>query len=382
MIFGNKYSHIKVYKPYVSIKVLNNVHKMRVLGKNIREGRLKIQVESLDDLWYLSQVIEGGDTVRMKTQRRIKDSADSIRSTGGKKMTFTLSVLVDKNEFKPEHDVLRISGTINEGPGDLVSLGSHHTLNVETQDTLTVVKPKLTKPTLERIRQAEGASLRPKVLVLILQEGEATLGLIHESRITYSELNANLGGKYYAQDRGKNKKKFYDKIIETLNRTLTSENIQAVVVAGPGFEKNYFKKHVEEKKPPWINNMRFDESSMGGRQGVSEIIKRDAYKKILQEVSSVREEAYIEEILKEIGKDKGKVAYSLKEVEAAVNANAVKLLLVTDTLYTEKRGEIEHLLMRVKNTKGKTHIINHENPAGFKLKSLGGVAATLRFSLG
>ena len=82
---------------------------MRVLKKDLRTGIVKLATESLDDLWYLSHLINAGDVIRSKTQRRIKDG-DDRRSKGGQRKTITVSLTVENVSFDPKKGVLRLSG--------------------------------------------------------------------------------------------------------------------------------------------------------------------------------------------------------------------------------------------------------------------------------
>ena len=40
---------------------------MQIINKQLKQGKIKLGVDSLDDLWYLSQIIEPGDQVEGKT---------------------------------------------------------------------------------------------------------------------------------------------------------------------------------------------------------------------------------------------------------------------------------------------------------------------------
>lgn len=45
---------------------------MKQIYFNIKKGELKVKVENLDDLWYLSTIIEPKDLIKGKTIRKIK----------------------------------------------------------------------------------------------------------------------------------------------------------------------------------------------------------------------------------------------------------------------------------------------------------------------
>jgi protein pelota len=49
---------------------------MRVLHQDRKTGEIKVQIDSLDDLWHLYNLIDKGDLVRAVTFRRDEVKAD------------------------------------------------------------------------------------------------------------------------------------------------------------------------------------------------------------------------------------------------------------------------------------------------------------------
>ncbi|VVB51869.1 eRF1 domain 1 [uncultured archaeon] len=166
---------------------------MRVLSRNIKSGYLKFEVENLDDLWFLAQVIQSGDAVKGKTERSIKGKDDMVRSGGGERLTVTLAVSVEEVEFKSEGDTLRIKGKITEGPEDVIALGGHHTFVVEAGTVLSLEKKQWNETEINLIREAEKQAHRPKVAIAVIDEGEATVALIRESKVQYYEVSHTVG---------------------------------------------------------------------------------------------------------------------------------------------------------------------------------------------
>ncbi|MEM2563942.1 MAG: mRNA surveillance protein Pelota, partial [Candidatus Bathyarchaeia archaeon] len=75
----------------------------------------------------------------------------------------------------------------------------------------------------------------------------------------------------------------------------------------------------------------------------------------------------------------------LSEVERAVSLGAVEEILVTDELIRDSSDDemlhLEELIRSVEDKGGRVRIISIEHEAGAKLKSLGGIAALLRFPI-
>ncbi|MBN2014161.1 MAG: mRNA surveillance protein pelota [Candidatus Altiarchaeota archaeon] len=354
---------------------------MKISAMNPRVGVVKLRIENLDDLWYLSTVVHRGDLVKTKTERRIKAKEDIERSKKAERKTVTVALRVEKADFKSDSDTYRITGIIEEGPEDLVSIGSHHTFNVEKGSELKIIKDRWSKTELDRLREAEKAALRPKILVTVVDEGEATFGLIRESKTEYFELSKLIGGKYDTKGRAERKTEFYSDAIKFMKEILEREKIAAIVVAGAGFEKEHLYRFMSEKYPELREKTALENIGSHGRNGVQEVLKRAGVRKVLDEITSARDMQLMQELLKEIGKGTGLGAYGVKDIRNAANSGAVAKLLLCDDFFLKDRRDLEPLMETVKTLNGEVHLINHDTEAGRQLHSLGGIAALLRYPI-
>ena len=124
---------------------------MKLLGKS--KDEMKVKTENLDDLWYLSQIIDQGDLVKGKTVRKIKIGEEDQRKQKVVKKSVFIEIKEGKVEFSKTTNVLRVSGVITEGPED-ISKGEHHTFNIEENTVITIKKEKWLKYQLDRIKDA------------------------------------------------------------------------------------------------------------------------------------------------------------------------------------------------------------------------------------
>jgi protein pelota len=354
---------------------------MKVFQVNLRQGYVKLKVENLDDLWYLSNVLSEKDIVRMRAERRIKGKDDVGRGGRDERRVFTLSVRVEKADFKSDSDTFRVAGKIEAGPEDLVSIGSHHTFNVEAGTELSIEKSCWTRTDLGILKDAEKASLRPKILIVVVDEGEATFGLVRESRVEYLELSKLIGGKYDTHGRTERKEEFYSDTAKATEELLKREIVSAVIVAGAGFEKENFLKYVKEKYPDLGAKAVLENTGSHGRNGVQEVLKRSKVQGIVEGIASARDLQLMEEVLKEIGKDSGLALYGPKDVADAGNAGAVQKLLVCDDFFLRNRWKAGELMEAVSAARGDVHLMNHVGEAGRQLSSIGGIAALLRYKV-
>jgi len=353
---------------------------MKILHRDLKHGIVKVKVENLDDLWYLSQIVQPGDLVRGHTVRRVKSSDDRLRSES-ERVSVSITVKTEKTEFRSDSDTLRISGTITEGPEDVVAVGSHHTFNVEPDTILSVKKEKWLGSEIDCLKNAEETALKPRVMVVVIDEGEVTLGLVRESAIKYYEMSKVIGGKDEPKGRDSRKIDFYTESAGFISGLNQQEKISAIIIAGTGFEKDNFHRFLSEKYPELAEISTVENIGSHGRTGVQEVLKRKAVNKVVEKLTIARDAQLMEKLLEHVGRDSGLGVYGFNDVLNAISFGAVETLLLTDSFFLNNREKIEEPMQRVKNSRGFVHILNHETEAGQKLDALGGIAAILRFKI-
>jgi len=131
---------------------------MKVLSEDLKNGKVTVLINDLNDLWHLENIIEFGDLVTAKTLRSIFLDREGRREKVKKKLV-TLKIKVEKTEFKKFSERLRIVGKIVEAPED-VKRGSYHAIEAYVGKILTIEK----KWTDEHIDRLNKAKMRMKVL--------------------------------------------------------------------------------------------------------------------------------------------------------------------------------------------------------------------------
>jgi protein pelota len=347
---------------------------MRVIHKDLKHGKMKLAVETLDDLWHLQHLIEPNDVVTAQTWRREREVEDKLRPERPEKRRVTLSVKIESVEFHPHANRLRLLGTIVEGP----DTGKHHSFGLELGSVLTIAKEW--KPDhLDRIREAVRASRRPRVLLVALDDSSAEIALVRQYGLDeLGSISHHIAGKRYEAEREADEKKFFHRLVGAVNDIISREKVQAVIVAGPGFTKDAFARFLREKCPDLYPKVRLDDVSSGGRAGLYEIVRRGLVEQVSQEDRVSRETLLVEQLMMEIARG-GLAAYGKAELERALLIGAVDKLLVADKLLRRDRAGIDKLLEQARRTRGEVVVVSTEHDAGKQLLSLGGVAALLRF---
>lgn len=340
---------------------------------------MEVVPEILDDLWHLSHIVEVGDNVSSKTTRRIQDTAGyKLRSDRGVKKTFFLGIDVESISFHIFTGKLRLTGVITRGPEDLIPLGSHHTLEVKLNTPLTIKKDKWSKYAINRVKQAMEASKKLAAIIVVLEDDVATIGLMRQYGLEYyGPIHGGISGKRIV-DKNRNKKvqEFYEKVVESISKF---ENLQNIIIAGPGFVKNDFFDYLKNKYKDLAKKVIIENTGAGGRVGIHEVLKKGTVEKLTVENRIAHEMMAVNDLLTEIAKNSSKVVYGEKEVINAVNLGAVEKLLVLDSV-VPKEGISKHM-ETVENMQGEVVVISSQHEGGEQLKALGGLAATLRYSL-
>ena len=344
---------------------------MRVLKMNLRgdEGEIALLPESLDDLWHLQHLIARGDLVFALTHRKVPAIADKARPEKMERKTVRLGVKVEDIEFHMYSNWLRLHGIIKSG----MDVGAYHTLNIEVGTDLSILKYHWRPDLLARIDEAVAESLRPRVVIALVEEGEATIGVLRQFGVQMAAEIRQGSGKGSGEDT---RAGFLRNVAEAIDNT-ARENAE-VILAGPGFTKEDLKKVIDSSLPDLAKRIAMDDTSSIGRSGFQEVLRRGAVKSVLESSRIAREAKLTEDLFREIATN-GKVAYGIKEVETAQNYGAIEKLLVLDEL--ARRGKVDEIMREVGNARGKVVIFSSEFEPGDRLRSLGGVAALLRFKI-
>jgi len=350
---------------------------MKIIHKDLKKGEIKVKVENLDDLWYLSNIVEKGDQIKGQTFRKIKIGGEGDRKTRVEKKRVFLNLEVEKTTYEP--DILKISGIIKEAPEDIPK-GSHHTINAEANTILTIIKQNWLKYQLDKLKEAAVVK-SPDILICVLDREEAIFVLL--KRKGYEILSTTKGEVEKKDVEIKSKGTFYNEVITLLKEYVNRYKVKNIILASPSFWKEEVIKQIKDeelkKKIVLATCSAVDKSS------INEILKRPEIREVLKQDRISREMKLVESLLVEISKQ-GEAAYGIKEVEIAAQAGAVKELLITESFIQKMREEqrydkLDNLMKTVDKMKGEIHIISAEHEGGKKLDGLGGIGAILRYKL-
>jgi protein pelota len=343
------------------------------------EGRERIELvpETLDDLWHLTYVLEPGDTVSGDTTRRIQRNDDQMRDTGGEREHMWVAIAVEDVEFAKFANRLRVSGEI-VGCSREDQLGFHHTLNVEPNTEIEV--EKWWKPDQEeRLEDAVEATENPDVAIATVEEGEAHVHTVAqygtEERAT---ITSTTGKGEYSRPR--------EELFTELADVLRRQDVDAYILAGPGFTKQDALEYIENEVPEVAENLSVVDTSGIGDRGVHEVLKRGAVEEVQAETRIAAEAERIDELTKRIAEG-AKVAYGPDAVAEAAEFGAIEELLVLDEHLRRERSnaewdvDVDDVIETTEQKGGEVVVFSGEFDPGQQLANLGGIAALLRYRI-
>ncbi|MHB8584444.1 MAG: mRNA surveillance protein pelota [Thermoplasmatota archaeon] len=346
---------------------------LKVLGEDPTTGEVRLRPDTVDDLWHLSHVIAPGDVVVARTWRAPEEATkDKLRAGKVEKQAMTFAIRVEQVELQAENQRLRLLGVIIEGPQEH---GAHHTLNIEPRGEVGLRKERWSDSDRARIEDAIASSKRPILTILAIESDEATIAAVRPMGLAkVAEIFGHVSGKRYGTDPKVAKEEFY---AETLEAVMRHVGEGPLLVVGPGFWKDEFVEFGRNHESSFPAAVRVEPTGQAGMTGVTEAIRRGAVDRFEGERRAADEIRLVEEFLEALGRD-DPATYGEAQVEAALDAGAVSLLLVADD---RVRGSGERLLEKARRVRAEAFVVNAKSESGRKLVALGGFAALLRYRL-
>lgn len=354
---------------------------MKIIGKNLRQGFVKVVPSSDDDLWHLYNVVYKGDEVYAFSSRAVKTDQEYSRPKSAERISAFMGVKVESVAWDKFSGKLRVHGTIIHAP-DIMPTGAYHTLNIALNQPVTIVKKDWPNHLLKRLFRASKTE-KPMIIIAIDDEGFAVAETKQYGVDVKVEEHIKLPGKLEADKRLAATKNYFKFATNTLRQLWTS-NHNPIVIVGVGFVKSNFAKFLSEEAVD-MAKVVIDVKSVnnGGVSGIYEAMRSGVLLKAAKQLRILNETEIIEEIMKRLGKGEATITYGIKAVENAVKMGAVEQLVLADIMLREaseeQRLHLEKLMREVEKRRGTITVVSTEHEAGEKLVALTGIAALLRF---
>jgi len=341
---------------------------MKIMKLDRRSGEIIALPESIDDLWHLEKIVDKGDIVSGSTDRKIKGSKEGEKA---QRQKIFVEIDVEDAHFQEFSENLKIGGIIVAGhPEEYVELKTHQSLDVRIGDKLKIKKKSIKPWQIDRLRKAENESANARLLIILMDDEAAELAFV--SQFSYSKkanIKSGKSGKQYAEG----KSDYFDNV---LAKTVALEP-KKILVAGPGFVKENFKKFVDGKKIKGFPPIFIETTNSVGETGFRELVATGKLEALQNQLQMSKESKLIEEYLMLVAKEKGE--YGAGAVREAIEAGAAEKVILAETYLMQKREEAEGLLDMADKAGCETSIISSKNPAERSIQNFGGIVCTLRY---
>jgi len=177
--------------------------------------------------------------------------------------------------------------------------------------------------------------------ILLIDASQATIATIQGKRLKIvRELTSGVPGKTraggqsarrYERLRDMRLQQYFTRVAEHANDIfLSMDDLKGFILAGPGPTKYDFDKG--EYLNYMLKNKIIDtiDTAYVEEQGVKEVVEKAP--EIMKKVRYIEEKQIMQKFLYEVGHDTGKITYGEKEVRKALEAGAVKTLLLSEAL--------------------------------------------------
>ncbi len=341
---------------------------MKIIKIDKKMNEIIVVPENLDDLWHLEKIIDIKDILVGKTDRKIKASKEGEKVI---RQTIFIELEVEQINFQEFSENLKVGGIILSGkPEELIELKAHQSIDIKIGDKVKIKKYSLKNWQIERLKKAEKESVSAKMLVVLMDDEVAELAFVNQFTINKkAQIDSKKQGKQYAEQ----KSNYFDEILEKIKQ-LKPEKI---LIVGPGFSKDNFKKFIEEKRISKFPKILTETLNSIGKTGFNELISQGKLNLIEKELQITKETQLIDEFLRKLSKNTAE--YGKKEIEELLNNGAVEKIIISETFLLENRDETEKIMDLAENYNTEIHIISSKNPQEKTIHNMGGIVAILRY---
>jgi protein pelota len=343
--------------------------------------------EDADDLLTLRRIIQNGDYVFADTTRVIKKVKEFARPDKGERIKVRVSVRVESISLDDIVDRLRITGIITNTDNELVPRGIHHSLTVQVSDTITVDKNRKWNDVETNILKRSGNSTN--FILVAIDAQEAAVAKISGTHLKIiPNIYSGQSGKRYqhAAKNNPNIEIFFDDIAKTIQSMFSAaaaENNSTIIIFGPGETKRRFynllvEKHKLEKGKVSL----IDGVDVAGEDGIFVFLRSPAIKEAMSSSKLATVSSILDEIMRLVHKGDAKYAMGMQEVSNAASIKAIEYLVFSDSIFkTTDENDVVKLLNLLESQGAKSFAVDSSTDIGWRVSSLGGIVALLRYSI-
>jgi protein pelota len=350
---------------------------MKIIKKNLKNNEITVKIESLDDLWYLSQIIIPGVTINGKTYRKV-----GVNEKASERKQVFIELIVEKTEFKEFTDIFKALGKILRSSDERVQKGEYHSFNLSVNDEICIIK-EWSEIDFNYINKSSKND--SNIMLVAADYGDATIAYYHNYSIEYSTtLSEELGGKRELASYEKNKSEFLKSLLSTLNELSRNRQAKSVLIGATMSLIDNLKSKINEYDY-LKNKASFAKINYSNKNGIKELINSGEAQKLIEKTQYYSQQAIVNKLMELISKS-NKSTYGYNFVKEAANKGAVEELIVSTNFIKKAREnnnykELDNIIKISNESGANLSIIDSQSDIGEQIDNLSGIAAILRYNI-
>ncbi|KAF6843348.1 translation factor pelota [Colletotrichum musicola] len=364
----------------------------------IGEDAVTLMPEDSEDMWHAYNLISPGDIVMAHAVRKVVQETKT-GSTISERVHTVLAIQVKSTFFDPIVGQLQVSGTV-KSENAYVSLGQYHTLDLEIARPFTISKPdgwdSVAKDTLnESLSDDKDGAMA----AIVMQEGIANICLISQFRTVVKQRIESIIPKKRsaASETSQGMKRFFDKTLTALLRTVNFDQPRPLLLASPGFVAADFRQYIsdegrdksDKKLMAIAKEAIVIHTNSGHVHSLNEVLKSPEMGNKLKDFKFTKETKLMDQFFDRLRLEDGRAWYGASAVSKAVNEGAIGpgggVLIMNNSLFRSSdiptRKKYVGLVDKVKESGGEVRILSSDHESGQRLDMLGSIAAILSYPI-
>lgn len=354
--------------------------------------------------WHAYNLIRPGDHLTASAVRKVMTEGASSKTTetatsrSSKRVHMKLTIRVLGLDFDPQAGQLHVSGQVSV-ENEHVSLGSHHTLDLELQRDFTLQKEGWDTIAQEELKKCTNPEARAQLWAVVMQEGMANICLVTEFQtILRQKVEVPIPKKRAGStDHDKKLDRFYQIVYDSLLRQINLDDPKPLLLASPGFTASTFQQYIKKQASSgankqlaqFLSKITVAHSASGHVHSLSEVLTSQAVTSQLSDTKFARASQIMDRFLEMVRKDDMKAWYGPKECEAAIAQGAVGkgggVLMISNELFRSQEIKTRQrwvaVVDDVKAQGGEVVVMSSMHESGKRLGGLGGIAVILTWPI-
>ncbi len=330
---------------------------MRILYsmKNI----IEVEINSLNDLYYLSLILKPKDEVSTYSSRIVKFGNKEERKR------VWLKLEIEKISFSPYQNKLRITGIIKEGkPIEFIQLGKFHSFDISIGDRLKIEKEWLDIEK-KQLKEAEKNTKRANMYAILIDDKQANIFEIRiYGNVKIANFTFQISKKMTEKDIEKEKKKVFEEI-----RAILDKNKMIVIGGNTSLSKEFYELLKNHKY-----NVLFVKANGIEENTLNELMNNEL-KDIIQAEQLREANKFFTEFMKRIVHNMSSITYGYENVKDVLEKGIVDVILIDSKALTEPK--MFPLIKKADEYKVKIIIVPNKTELGLKIRGFGSIIALL-----